>query len=513
MTAASDQSEPSGLASDLIVFDEPRLEFRYGQMLTDPHDGLGLFGPYDARQASHPRNISFGLVFPTGVDSTFSQFSVRLRNPIVPDDSDTDLRLWPPFPGFDAVFDCVWPAHATRAEEIDREALLTDSRQKDAAKRAALVVDRHLEQIERILSRDDPIDVIVCAIPDEIYANCRPLSHVANGLGYAPSPQVRRNREMGQRDLFDDYDPEIYRYSVDFRRQLKARAMRYGVPLQLIRESTLRIDSPKQRAERQLTPIFDRAWNLSVALYYKAGGKPWRLSSAREGVCYIGLAYRRTDPSTSSRSACCAAQMFLDSGDGVVFMGKFGPWYSPKDQDFHLSSDAAEGLLRGVLATYQTLDGQPLREIFLHCRSGLNDDEFSGFARACPAGVKLVGVRVRQERADVRLYREGTHPVLRGTLWLVTATRGYLWASGFKPRLLTYDGHEVPLPLRIDVQYGEADLVMVARDIHGLTKLNYNTCKLGESQPVTVGFSDAVGEILVSNPTITERSQKFKFYI
>jgi hypothetical protein len=34
------------------------------------------------------------------------------------------------------------------------------------------------------------------------------------------------------------------------------------------------------------------------------------------------------------------------------------------------------------------------------------------------------------------------------------------------------------------------------------TKLNYNACKLGDSQPVTVKFSDAVGEILISNPSV-----------
>jgi len=49
--------------------------------------------------------------------------------------------------------------------------------------------------------------------------------------------------------------------------------------------------------ERGLTPISDRCWNLAVALYYKAGGKPWRLGSAREGVCYVGIAYRRKDRS------------------------------------------------------------------------------------------------------------------------------------------------------------------------------------------------------------------------
>ena len=41
----------------------------------------------------------------------------------------------------------------------------------------------------------------------------------------------------------------------------------------------------------------------------------------------------------------------------------------------------------------------------------------------------------------------------------------------------------------------------------GLTKLNYNACRLGESKPVTVG------EILITNPTVEERKPNFKFYI
>ena len=45
---------------------------------------------------------------------------------------------------------------------------------------------------------------------------------------------------------------------------------------------------------------------------------------------------------------------------------------------------------------------------------------------------------------------------------------------------------------------GTADLVQVARDILGLTKLNYNSCQPGESQPITVKYSDGVGEILLS---------------
>jgi len=89
----------------------------------------------------------------------------------------------------------------------------------------------------------------------------------------------------------------------------------------------------------------------------------------------------------------------------------------------------------------------------------------------------------------------------------------FLWGSGFKPLLGTHDGWEVPLPLRVDIQHGKADVNQICGDILGLTKLNYNACRLGESEPVTVGFSDAVGEILVSNPKVARRLPQLKYYI
>ena len=101
----------------------------------------------------------------------------------------------------------------------------------------------------------------------------------------------------------------------------------------------------------------------------------------------------------------------------------------------------------------------------------------------------------------------------RGTLWIINRRTAYLWASGFKPELLTYDGWEVPSPVEIRVLSGDADIKQVARDILGLTKLNYNACKIGDGLPVTVEFSDKVGEILVSNPTIKQRMPQFRYYI
>jgi hypothetical protein len=170
--------------------------------------------------------------------------------------------------------------------------------------------------------------------------------------------------------------------------------------------------------------------------------------------------------------------------------------------------------MRGVLRAYAEQGGKDLKEIFLHSRSTLDAEEFQGYRDgASGTGARVIGIRVRRESRGIKMFRWGKWPVLRGVLWEADSRSGYLWSSGFKPAVLSYDGAEVPTPLRIDIQHGDADLRQVATDILGLTKLNYNACKLGDSTPVTIGFSDAVGEILVSNPTVSSPKTSFKFYV
>jgi len=111
--------------------------------------------------------------------------------------------------------------------------------------------------------------------------------------------------------------------------------------------------------------------------------------------------------------------------------------------------------------------------------------------------------------------RQGKYPVLRGTFWQRTERHGLLFTSGFKPRIASYDGWEIPVPLSITVQHGKVNLIQVATDILGLTKLNYNACRLVESQPITVKYSDRIGEILLANPEVPRSHWKhnFKFYV
>ena len=508
------------MKSDICVLEEPKLVFGDGNKLTDPHAGLSLFGPYDKGELGRPRDVSYALIGGASGLRAFKDFVRLLKGPLFHEklqggDVNIDIgRLWPPYPGFGIAFDCDLPEGTRFEYEIADNEIMANVNDVDQHKRVFKIVNLYLEKIKMIAERDENIKVVVCVEPDLVWKNCRPKSTIrrddATGSRVTAKEITELRKYAG--DLFGSYEEDQYDYSIDFRRQLKARVMKYRIPVQLIRESTLSLHGGTK--ERKLTPLSDRAWNLSTALYYKAGGRPWKLAGARDGVCYIGLTFRcsednRKDP----RTACCAAQMFLDTGDGVVFRGEFGPWYSPDTNEFHLSRDMARLLLKGVIETYERQGGKSLKEVFLHARSGFTDEELRGYQEACPDGVKLIGVRVTGRNKGVRMLRAGEFCVQRGTLWIHNKRTAYLWASGFKTDLLTYDGWEIPSPIEIRVVYGDADIKQVSRDILGLTKLNYNACKIGDALPVTVAFSDKVGEILISNPTVKQRLPNFRFYI
>ncbi len=72
---------------------------------------------------------------------------------------------------------------------------------------------------------------------------------------------------------------------------------------------------------------------------------------------------------------------------------------------------------------------------------------------------------------------------------------------------------EVPLPLRIEITRGKADVRQVFADVLALTRLNYNSCRFSDGMPVTLRFADAIGEILTSGPKGHTAPMAFRYYI
>jgi hypothetical protein len=374
--------------------------------------------------------------------------------------------------------------------------------------------------IEHLRSEETRPDVWLVVIPEIVHQYGRPT--IAGPRDQTASTLMSEKSARGflrEGSLFPDMEEEAktYLFARNFHHQLKCQLLDKQIVIQIVRETTLnpslvtdRFGNPK-RSVQEPARI---AWNFATTLYFKARGQPWQLADVRSGVCYVGLVFKQ-DPSPAVRGeACCAAQMFLNSGNGVVFRGALGPWYSDKTREFHLSREAAADLIAQVVAAYTKDHQKPPAELFIHGRQRFSNEEWEGFRSAVPAATDFVGVRIRSTQ-DLRLFRPAADtPVLRGTAVIVTRKEGYLWTTGYIPRLRTYPGFETPKPIAITITHGDGDLMTVMRDVLALTKVNYNACDYASGLPVTLRFADQVGDILVASPQGTKAPPlPFRFYI
>lgn len=503
-------------SAKIIHIPEPKLAFGYGQEMEHPKDGLFLFGP--TSDIAKPAEMRFGVIGPKSCIASFNEWTKRIRS-FIPS-ADTDVAHHASWPGFEAVFGTKWPERGLVEIEIDgaqlAEAIRIENRHEAIFKAVSLFEDQILRHLRQ--SEVHPTLWFV-VIPDEIHRYGRPKSIVPQSErrgSKMPFTKRTARKLMQEPSLFaEDNDvADIYRYDLNFHHQLKARLLDRQLVLQIVRDTTLTpecfiVDGKLLRATQDPATV---AWNLCTTAFFKASGKPWRLASVREGVCYVGLVFKKDETAPESGNACCGAQMFLDSGDGVVFRGAVGPWYSKVGGDFHLSREKAAELMQLVVNAYTEIHGKPPSELFIHGKTRFDNAEWEGFSSVVPQETNLVGVRIRST-TDLKLYRHGKKPVLRGTALCLTPYRGFLWSKGFVPRLNTYPGWETPNPLSIEISRGKADLEQVMTDILGLTKVNFNACVFADGVPVTLKFADAVGEILTAAPVSDLPPLPFRHYI
>ncbi|GLS29416.1 hypothetical protein SAMN04488498_11211 [Mesorhizobium albiziae] len=502
--------------------DEPLLRVGHDQALEAPKDGLFLFGPVERTPGLALARVGvIGTSTGLGLAGNWMQ---RLAG-WIPGKMDrrNEPVIWAPaWPGFEACFGVGLPERSLANVAVDGaavEAAIKRSNRADAVRTAVKIFADAIRA--HLRTEEQRPDLWLVVIPDVVYRYGRP--EVA-----APPRAERRvsdiisaraaKRFFEGGDLFPETmeDAETYLFSSNFHHQLKAELLIDQIALQLVLESTLADRSivDPHRRPRGLQDEATVAWNFGTTLYFKMGSKPWALANVRPGVCYVGLVFKRNETPHQVGEACCAAQMFLDSGDGLVFRGALGPWYSDKNREYHLSSSAAQQLMSSVILGYEAKHGHPPAQLFIHGRHRFNEAEWAGFKASVPSETSLVGVRI-QRGDDMRLFRPtASTPVLRGTAVEIGAKHAFLWTRGYVPRLASYQGFETPKPLSVQITHGEGDLAQVLADVLALTKVNYNACDFASGLPVTLKFADRVGEILMASPKLVSALPlPFRYYV
>ncbi|GHE73163.1 hypothetical protein GCM10011340_32120 [Roseivirga thermotolerans] len=380
--------------------------------------------------------------------------------------------LFKSFPGFnqDQGF-CAKFLYDTNYDRILSPKDVTEIAKESNHEKRILDAVKLFEENIKFLADIKNCDVIMCVIPKSFEGKI---------------VLENKDEEPVEGTAEDDDGPEL---ETNFRRALKARAMRFNVPIQIIREYILHDNKKSQDAAT-------KAWNLCTALYYKALQTiPWKLEvdENRPKVCFVGIGfYRSRDKQTIQTSL---AQIFNENGKGVILRGT--PVTEDKeDKKPHLTFEQSYSLLKDALTKYKFATGMMPGRLVLHKTSKYYDDEQDGFEQAmAELGITEYDIVTVME-TDLRFFRNGLYPPVRGSLFQLTEDRYVLYTRGSVHQYQTYPGMYIPAPLEIRIVSRVSSAKTVCREVLGLTKMNWNNTQFDNKYPITIGCARKVGEIM-----------------
>jgi len=461
--------------------DEPELEFGNSSHI-DIKFGIMNYGVLDFDKEDAPRKIHLGIVGINEDIEILEEWIEKCKEPI--EGKETKKKnLFPRFPGFHT-------EHGFHSEIITNSNIrgkLSPQVFKELSglssdEKNIKAVEIFIREIEHITSKNHKVDVILCAIPKVL------------------AEQLTVNIADEGEETEEPTENNSVKSKYDFRRLLKAEALKYRKPIQIILPSTYDKSVKKKfrigsQSEGSLQDEATRAWNFFTALYYKAGGVPWRLIRNAQDyqTCYIGVSfYRSLDEETLQTSV---AQVFNERGEGIIIRGGAAKT-SKEDKQIHLDAEGAKKLLSNALAKYKQEHKTKPARVVIHKTSDYDQNEIDGFVNAIrDEGIELFDL-LSLTKSITRLHRNGKYPPLRGTFWELDDETKILYTKGSVDLFQTYPGLYIPKTLKIKVAYHEQSPKYLATELLALTKMNWNNTQLDNSFPITVKAARQVSEII-----------------
>ena len=488
---------------DVTQLPTPEIELGSPGTFSDPKTGLTEAGPFDLRfGTARKRKINVGFVGNSEMLKGAHQWLERCGSRIPSDVKDSTQYL--DFPGFESVFRTSLALSGQWMVEIDADKLRI-SLSKNNPSRFEAVLDLYASAIEELANNANTCpDTIICCLPKEVVQTCWSISSSLTPRQRQLIKERSIAREQGQQLLFDDIEEtEADLLNRDFRRALKARAMKFEIPIQIGTSNLFEdLDTNQDPATR--------AWNMSVALYYKGGGIPWRFKADGPETCFVGISFHHLRTPRKHLVYSSLAQAFSSRGEGFALRGEAIAWDEGQGRNVHLTAGQAAELAGQVLQEYSEQTGGNPKRVVLHKTSKFDEAEQEGFRhgfRDIPI-VELINIMPTQ----FRLLTYGKYPPRRGTLCTVNQTATYLFTTGYMSEWRTYPGPHIPAPIKL-ASDDDVDMHQVASDILGLARMNWNTASMSSAHPVTLFFSRRVGGIMAEVGPNRKPQPSFRYYM
>jgi hypothetical protein len=280
---------------------------------------------------------------------------------------------------------------------------------------------------------------------------------------------------------------------------LKAYGARQGQSTQLIREMTT------------ITPQPCRVrWWLSLALYAKSLRTPWRLDCLDDETAFVGIGYSiDTGASRGSHVLLGCSHIYNARGEGLQF--RLGRIENPviRGRNSFMSEDDARRTGETIRQLFFDAKMRLPKRVVVHKRTPFTRDEQHGLVHGLEGveNIELIEVIIEESlrylaskliNGELQIDK---FPIPRGAVIVQNPSTALLWVHGTapsvqNPRFKYFQGkRRIPAPLRIRRYLGQSDIVQVATEILGLSKMNWNTFDYYSRLPATLDSASAIAKV------------------